>query len=135
MAFTGGDLLEINYKHPTLGTGTLYPKSGEEFTVELGGFKANDDSGMITGDGQFIDQINRKRWEADGTVAWDSEVADEVNQMNLLAADPVLADWTFTHVNGTIWGGNGKPVGDIKGDAQKAQMKVKIAGGGKLIKL
>jgi hypothetical protein len=48
--------------------------------------------------------------------------------MSRLSASPILADWTFTHINGTIWGGKGKPVGDLNGNTNTAQMSLKIAG-------
>lgn len=135
MAFVGGDILEISYKHPTLGGGTWYPKSSEDSTIDNGGYNSADDTNMITGDGQMIDQINRKRWFFEDAVAWDMELNDELEQAGKLAASPVLADWTFTHINGVIWGGKGKPVGDIQGEGNKAQMKIKISGGGELKKL
>jgi hypothetical protein len=132
MSFVGGDILEVSFKHPVLGNGTFEPKSAEDCTIDLGGWKANDDDNSITGNGTMIDQINRKRWSAELTVAWDSQITNEVDLLNQLAESPVQADWIITHINGTIWGGKGKPVGDIKGDTQKAIVKFKLAGGGKL---
>lgn len=131
--FSGGDILEISYKHPTLGSGVWFPKSSEDFTIDPGGYRANDDANMVTGDGQMIDQINRVRWSGEGTVAWDMSVKNEIEQARKLSASPILADWTVTHANGTIWGGKGKPVGDIQGNANSAQMSVKLAGGGELV--
>jgi hypothetical protein len=133
--FSGGDLLEISYKHPTLGSGVLFPKSSEDGTVDPGGYRSNDDANMITGDGQMIDQVNRVRWSFEGTVGWDMAVQDELDQMRKLSASSVQADWTITHINGTIWGGKGKPVGDIQGNTNTAQMPLKIAGGGQLTKI
>lgn len=133
--FTGGDLLEISYKHPVIGEGTWFPKSNEDGTADFGGYRSNDDANMITGDGQMIDQMNRVRWSFEGTVAWDTATNDELNQARLLASSPVLADWTVTHINGTVWGGKGKPVGDIQGNTNTAQMSIKISGGGQLTKI
>lgn len=135
MSFIGGDLLEISYKHPTLGTGTWFPKGSEDGTNDPGGYRSNDDANMVTGDGQMIDQINRVRWSFEGNVAWDMGVSDELDQARKLAGHPVLADWTITHINGTVWGGKGKPVGDIQGSTNTAQMKVKLSGGGQLTKI
>jgi hypothetical protein len=126
--FSGGDILEISYKHPTLGSGVLFPKSAEDFTLDPGGFRSNDDANMITASGEMIDQINRVRWSMEGPVGWDMAVKDELAQMSRLSASPILADWTFTHINGTIWGGKGKPVGDLNGNTNTAQMSLKIAG-------
>lgn len=133
--FIAGDIQEISYKHPTLGSGTWFPKSGEDATVDFGGFVSNDEASGITGDGQMIDQINRKRWSFETSVAWDMNTTDEVNQAKKLAASPVLADFTFTHINGAVWGGKGKPVGDIQGSTNSGNMKVKISGGGELTKI
>ena len=133
--FTCGDILEISYKHPTLGGGTWFPKSSEDGTIDPGGNRSNDDENMVTSDGQMIDQINRKRWSFEGVVAWDMAVQDELEQARKLTASPVLADWTVTHINGVVFGGKGKPVGDIKGNTNTAQMSIKIAGGGQLIKI
>jgi hypothetical protein len=133
--FTGGDLLEISYKHLTLGEGTWFPKSTEDGTVDPGGYRSNDDANMITGDGQMIDQMNRIRWSFEGVVGWDMATNDELNQARSLASSPILADWTITHINGTVWAGKGKPVGDIQGNTNTAQMSVKISGGGQLTKI
>ena len=133
--FVGGDIFEISYKHPTLGSGTWFPKSGEDLTVDPGGVRSEDKDDGITGDGQMIDTMNRKRWSCEGMIAWDTASADEAAQARKLASSPVHADWTFTHINGTIWAGKGKPVGDIKPSSKDATMKIKIAGGGLLEKI
>lgn len=129
MAAIGGDILEITYNHPTLGQGVLLPKSNESFTLDLGGFRSNDDANMIDGGGQMIDQINRVRWSGEGTIAVD-ELQETQEKMTALAGSPQLADWTFTHVNGSVYGGKGKPVGDIQVDKNVNTMTLKISGGG-----
>lgn len=133
--FTGGDILEISYKHPSLGTGTFFPKAGEDLTVDPGGYRSEDKEDGITGDGQMIDTISRKRWSMEGTIAWDTNSQDELAQIAKLQASPEMATWTFTHINGTVWGGKGKPVGDAKGSSKDATLKIKVAGGGQLNKL
>jgi len=133
--FTGGDILEISYKHPTLGAGTWFPKSSEDGTNDPGGYRSNDDANMITGDGQIINQINRVRWSFEGVVAWDMATANELDQARKLAGSPVDADFTITHITGVVWGGKGRPVGDINGNTNTAQMSIKLAGGGLLTKI
>lgn len=135
MAAVGGDIIEITYNHPTLGSGTYYPKSGESFTLDLGGVKGNDDANMVDGGGNTIRQLNRTRWSCEGPVAWDSNVALELDTVTALAGDPVEADWTISHINGTVWGGKGAPVGDVQGDTNAATFTLKISGGGKLKKI
>ncbi len=133
--FAAGDILEISYKHPVIGSGVLFPKAGEDGTFDPGGFRSNDDANMVAAAGQNIRQINRVKWSFESTVAWDMAVQDEVAQMARLSAHPVDADWTFTHINGTIWGGKGSPVGDIQGNTNTGQMSIKLSGGGELKKI
>ncbi len=135
MGAIGGDILEITFNHATLGSGTIYPKSGEYSTIDLGGFRSNDDANMIDGSGNMIDQINRVRWGVETTVAWDNNVALELEQLVALAASPVHADWTITHISGTVWGGKGKPVGDLKGAGNGGTFPLKLAGGNELKKI
>lgn len=128
----GGDILEANYKHPTLGSGTVFIKSGEDSNFDQGGYRSNDDANMITGDGQMIDQVNRVRWFVELVVAWDMITTDTVKALSDMAGSTELADWTFTHINGKVYGGKGKPVGDIQGNGNTAQTNLKVSGGGKL---
>ena len=132
MSFIGGDIIEATYNHPTLGDGTLYFKGGEDISVNYGGYMAADDDAMVTGDGQMIDQINRKRWSFASTVAWDVTDVDELDNLQNLQNSPVTADWTFSHISGRTWTGNGKPVGDLTGAGQEATIPIKVAGGGQL---
>ena len=131
----GGDIIEITYNHPTLGNGVWSPKSAEDSTFDPGGFRGNDDANQVSGNGTNIRQLNRVRWSFEGTVAWDANISNELEQAEKLAADPVEADWTFTSINGTVWGGKGAPVGDIQGNGNTATMAIKIAGGLKLKKI
>lgn len=130
--FKGGDILEANFKHPTLGSGTVFVKSGEDSNFDPGGYRSNDDANMITGDGQMIDQVNRVRWFVELVVAWDMITTDTVKTLSDMGGSTELADWTFTHINGKVYGGKGKPVGDVQGNGNTAQTNLKVAGGGKL---
>lgn len=132
---TGGDILEITYNHPTLGTGSWKPKAAEDSTFDLGGFRGNDDDNQVDGGGAKIRQLNRRGWSFEGVVAWDGNLTNELDQATRLAGDPVEADWTITHVNGTVWGGKGAPVGDIQGNGNTATMEIKLAGGDRLKKI
>lgn len=131
----GGDITEITFNHPTLGSGTIFPKSAEDSTFDLGGFRSNDDGNMIDGGGNMIDQMNRVRWSFETTVAWDANVDETLEKLVGLASSPDQADWTFTSVNGTIYGGKGKPVGDLQGNGNAATFALKISGGGTLKKI
>lgn len=135
MATVGGDILEITYNHPTVGTGVLYPKAGEDSTFDPGGYRSNDDANMLTGSGEMIDQMNNVRWLFEGTIAWDANNRDELTKLKALAASPVAADFTVTSINGTVWGGTGKPVGDIQGNGNAATIALKLSGGGGMKKI
>lgn len=135
MAVVAGDLLEITYNHPTLGNGVWAPKSAEDFTFDPGGFRTNDDANNVDGQGRSINQLNRVKWSAEGTVTWDMNSVNEMDQASALSGDPVDADWTFTHINGTVWAGKGRPVGDINGNSNAGTMDIKISGGQKLTKI
>jgi hypothetical protein len=131
----GGDILEITYNHPTLGSGVIYPKSAEDSTFDLGGFRSADDANMIDGGGRMIDQMNRVRWSLESTVAWDMNSSLELEKVVALAKSPVLADWTISHINGSVYSGKGKPVGDLQGNGNAATFTLKIAGSGEIKKI
>lgn len=136
MSFTGGDIISVTYNHPVLGSGLLSCKSNEDGTIEPGGYRSNDDDNSVTGDGKFIDQINYRRASVElPPVSWDMTDTDEQEQLKKMAASSILADWTISHTSGQIWGGKGKPVGDIPGATNTAQITLKLAFEGELKRL
>lgn len=135
MTFIGGDIVEVSYKHKTLGTGTWSVVSNQDSENDPGGLRSEDDDNSVTGDGQNIVKMNRVRWSKNLVIAWDQNGTDEVEKARQLAGNPEDADWTFTHMSGAVWGGRGRPVGDIKGNTNSAQFPVKISGGGRLSKI
>lgn len=132
MAYAGGDILEITYNHPTLGSGVIYPKSGEGFTIDFGGVRADDDEASITGSGESIYKLNNKRWSVEGTVANDTSTRKEYNAIVSMVETSQEAEWTFTHRSGSIFSAKGIPVGDLKTDLNEATFTLKISGGGKI---
>lgn len=135
MAAVGGDIKEVTYNHPTLGAGSFFPKAGEDSTFDPGGFRVNDDANSVDGTGNTIKQINAVRWSCEVTISHDTNDRQEAEKIADLAAHPVDADWTISHINGTIWGGKGCPVGDIQFNGNAGTMSFKISGGGKLKKI
>lgn len=135
MSVIGGDIIEITFNHPTLGSGIIFPKAAEDSTFDLGGFVSNDDANGVDGSGEMIDQLNRKRWSFEGTVAWDMNTREDLEKLQELSNDPVLSEWTVTHINGTVYGGSGKPVGDLQGNGNAATFPLKLAGGGRMKKI
>jgi len=126
--YVGGDITEITYNHPVVGSGTIYCKANEDGTIEPGGYRSNDDDNSVTGDGKMIDQMNFRRASFEAPpIAWDMTDVDEQSKLVLLAESPILSDWTINHINGKIWGGKGKPVGDIPGATNTALVTLKLA--------
>ncbi len=130
---TSGDLTEVNINHKILGSKTMYPKSNEDHTDDLGGFSSDDDKNMIDGAGNMIDKMNQKRWKKGLTLAWDND-ALTLEFLQALQNSPVQATYTFTHINLSVYVGTGKPVGDIEGNGNAGTIAVTFAGGGKLVK-
>lgn len=135
MSAVGGDIIEAAFNHPTLGSGVLFPKAGEDSTFDLGGFRSDDSDDMVDGSGNYIDKLTRKRWSVEMTMAWDNNSRLELEKVNAMAASPVPATWTISHVSGAIYKGQGKPTGDLKGNGNNATFPLKIAGGSILKKI
>lgn len=135
MAVIGGDIKEITFSHPTIGSGTFFPKVAEDSTIDLGGFRSADEANMLDGGGNMIDQKNRARWSVETTISNDNRLKLEMEKLILLAADPVHADWTIAHISGAVYGGKGVPVGDIQANFNQATLALKLAGGGGLKKI
>lgn len=131
----GGDILEVICDHPTLGSATFFAKSNEDSQFDPGGFRSSDDANMIDGGGNMIDQMNRVRWSFECTLSHDMNTKEELQKLADYASSPTQGNWTISHVNGTVWAGTGKPVGDIRGNGNQATIPLKISGGGVLKKI
>jgi hypothetical protein len=128
---TGGDIIEITYNHPTLGSGVFLPKAGEDSTYDLGGIRSSDDAQMIDGGGRIMDQLSRARWSFEVVIS--AGVGDDTQEKIVaLAGSPETCDWTITNINGRVYAGNGKPVGDLTLNGNTSQMTLKLSGGGVL---
>lgn len=133
--YIGGDILEVTCNHPTEGSLTFATKSNESYTLDPGGFRSNDDANMITGNGVFVDQVNRVRWSFEGALMVDFGSGNELEKLTAMSESSDLGTWTISMISGDVFTGKGKPVGDIQADSNTAQMTVKLAGGGRLVKL
>lgn len=132
--YLGGDILEVVCQH-ALGEFRYAAKSNEDFNIDEGGIRVNDDANQITGNGQAIYQKNRVRWMLEGPIAIDFSSGKEQDSLNKLAEHPDEGTWTITHISGTIWKGKGSPVGDLQPSTNTAQMTLKVSGSGKLERL
>lgn len=132
MGFIGGDITEASCKHPTLGDYRFEAKSNEAFTLDKGGIRNDDSADGVTGAGNVILKKTRVRWSVEGPLAVDLLNDVEISGLNDLAesADPGV--WTFTQIGGAVFTGLGWPVGDLSADTNTSQLKLKVAGGGKL---
>lgn len=125
-----GDITEITYNHPTLGSGTFFPKAAEGNTFDPGGVRNSDDANGIAGDGSIIVTKNRVRGFFEVTIENDMNVRNDAKVIKELSASSQPADWTFSVINGTVWAGSGIPVGDINPDINAGTMTLKVASGG-----
>ena len=126
-----GDIKEITFNHPTLGSGTFKPLSDEDATFDLGGLKTNDDE-AITSDGEKINKLKNTPWMFEGVVRWSSIDGLDLEKLTNLSGSTEDSDWTFELADGSIYGGTGRPVGDIQGSSKDGQISLKITGGSKL---
>jgi hypothetical protein len=134
MAFVNGDVKEISIEHPTLGNFFYKVKKDDEWTIKVGGRMTTDDDTGITGDGIPIWNIQNNLWSIEGNVVWDKIVRDELTELTDLSGDVADGQITIAFLDGSIWGGKGRPVGETSG-TNKGDIAAKMAGGGRLVKL
>jgi len=124
----GGDITEVTVNHPTLGSKVFFPKANEGNTYDVGGIRTEDDADSVDGSGQAIWKKNRKMGFFEVVLSNDQNTRQDAEFVARLAADPVQADWTFSIINGTVYGGKGIPVGDIQPNLNDATFTLKVAG-------
>lgn len=130
-----GDIIEITFNHPIVGSGTLYPKASEDSEFDTGGFRSADDNAGIVGSGTRINKLNRVPWGLTTTIGWDMNDAQELEKLSKLAGQPKEAQWTISHVNGSVYGGSGTVVGDVKGNGNSGVIPLKLQGSNELKKI
>jgi hypothetical protein len=86
---------------------------------------------MIDGSGAAIYQVNRVRWSFMVKCGWDFTAGD-LEALTNLAAATSETQFTFTNINGTIYKGTGKMVGDINGNGNSSTVDIKASGGGQM---
>ena len=129
MAYNGGDIIEISYNHPTVGSGVLSPVTAQDNEYDLGGVRTTDDENMVTSKGEAIYIMNNKRWSATTLITSDMNIRQEYEKMLAISASLEEATWSFLHINGTVYRGKGKPVGDIKLNVNQSTFSLKLSGG------
>lgn len=131
----GGDITEITFNHPTLGSGVLFVKSDEDSELDLGGYRSADEEKGIATNGDMIDTMTLSRWMASATLASDLTDANHLKKVTDMASHPLPASWSVSHISGAVYRGNGKPVGDVKQAVKGSTLPLKISGGGKMEKI
>ena len=124
--FTFGDADEIVCQHP-LGDFRFFPKSGESYTIDTGGVRANDDANQITTSGKMMSQLNTVRGSFEGPMAIDTD-GEALENAAKLSAHPENGSWTFSLLNGRVHKMIGRPVGDIQEDTNAGTFTLKVAG-------
>ncbi len=119
MATTGGDIIEISYSNPNVGSGTLYIKSGETSKFDLGGLR---NEVAVDGAGQTINKKTRAPWTVEVSVAWDMNTRQDMEKLVSVAADLEESTWDITHINGSVYSGSGMIEGDLSGDGMEASI-------------
>lgn len=126
-----GDVKEITFNNADAGSGTFKPIAGEDSTFDLGGRRTLDED-VITSDGEKIDKISMMPWKYEATVRWASSTGLDLEKLVVLSGSLEPTDWTFELMDGTIYGGTGRPVGDLVGSAKDGTIPLKTTGGGGL---
>lgn len=124
-----GDIREITYNHPTIGSGAFFAVSAQSITYSPGGYRTDDNANGIASNGDPIFVINQVRGHFTVIIENDTTVRNDVDILARLAEDPLPAEWTVSLLNGSTFRGKGKPVGDFEPDLNTGQVTLKIAGG------
>lgn len=129
MSDVNGDIVDITFQHPTLGSGVLQAKANEDNSIDLGGFRVADDQNAITGQGTMLESVARSRASIECMVANDNSNREDLQKCVDIAGSPVPATWTFTFIGGSIYRITGKPVGDLAASINTGIFTLKVAGG------
>lgn len=128
---TAGDILEWAWSHPTLGSGFFWPVSNVDNTLNLGGFRNNDQAVLDLG-GRMLNQKNLQPWMMNVEVSNDPVTTQEQQTASTLAASLDEMIHTITHVSGAVYRGAGSIMGEIETNANKGTMTLKVCGAGQL---
>lgn len=134
---SGGDMIQISWNDPNLGSGTFYGKSGEDTTVNTGGAMTDDSDTNIDTAGNFINTMRLIPWKISSTISWDmiNPQRREIEMLKKLTGTVNSQDFVFTNINGVNYTGNGKVVGAVEGSAKDCTMTITFMGGGTLAQI
>lgn len=123
----GGDISEISFSNPEVGTGFFYPMSGEEHSLDKGGFRSEDNK-AIDGSGRLIQSMKRAVGTLEVVASNSTETGDYDNAC-AIAASTAETTWTIAMLNGDVWKGTGVIQGDIKLNTYKTNFTLTVVSG------
>ncbi len=126
---TGGDIIEVNYTHPTLGENTVPAVAGEDNSYFSGGLVTNSEESKVDGAGKPIYTANRKRAFFEFLAVNDQNLGPSIEDMIKLSGDVAEATWTVTIANGTVYKCTGKPVGLDSASINNATFTLRVESG------
>lgn len=132
MSTIAGVWTEVYCQHSKSGNFKFDPKSGEDTELDKGGRRLVDDDNNYTASGKLILQYENKMPYIQFTCVVDSAVEDFIQSLIENSAEE-LGNWTFTHVSGDIYTGNGTIVGDVKPNRNNGTVQLKVVIEGDLL--
>lgn len=127
MGAIGGDIKEITFTHPTIGSGSFFPQSNQNNTIKLGGVQSVDDENLIDGSGEIVETKIRTRGFVEVVVSNDMNTREDLVKAQALQASNVQADYQIAMQNDTVWSCKGAIVGSLEGDTNTTMFTLKIA--------
>lgn len=124
-----GDVTEIQVSHPDLGSRTFFPKAGEGNTFYKGGIVVNDDVAAITSAGDMIYTNNRQAGYFSVLIEDDQNNRKDSTFLEKLAGSSLPGVWTLSLINGSIYQGEGKPVGAFETNLNDGTLTLKVNSG------
>lgn len=136
MAYIGCELLKTEISNSVVGKVTLFHKAKETAKIDKGGLMTEDKAEGVTSAGGAMYSLSHKRWSVEpSAVAWGKTGVDTLEKLNEFNNEITDSVFTFTLVDGTVYTGTGRIVGDTIADSLDASIPFKAAGGGKLSKI
>ena len=125
---TGGDLKEVRFNNPDVGSGKFNSKSGETHTLMLDYYRTDDDDTNIDSGGNLLNLKSLKPGSYEFSIINDERNPNRQELETLVALSGSFSDttWSFTSVNGIAYTATGNVVGDLALDRSKAMIPGKV---------
>ena len=120
-----GDTLEIKFIHPDVGSKIFAVKAGEDITQDLGGYTSEL---MVNGNLTGHKSMSAKAWELSG-VSLEADAGDgSLEFLQDISDSPKLSTIVWSHINGSVYKGQGTVTGDLKAGTKEGYVQVTIQG-------